>query len=63
MILSKDDVMGKILKWHKVLDQKTELPKGRVKMVIIGQVGICFTHSHPHLLEVEGVLKLQIFVV
>jgi len=30
--------------WHKVLDDKTELPEGRVMTVTAGHTGICLTH-------------------
>ncbi len=30
--------------WHKVLDNKNELPEGRVKTVTAGHKGICLTH-------------------
>ena len=36
--------MEKQLVWHKVLEDKNELPEGRVKTVTAGHVGICLTH-------------------
>ena len=36
--------MEKKLIWHKVLNNKTELPEGRVKTVTAGHTGICLTH-------------------
>lgn len=32
------------VKWYKVLDNKRELPEGRVKTVTAGHKGICLTH-------------------
>ena len=32
------------MKWYKVLDDKNELPEGRVMTVIAGHQGICLTH-------------------
>lgn len=32
------------MKWYKVLDDKQELPEGRVKTVTAGHQGICLTH-------------------
>ena len=34
----------KRLRWHKVLDDKNELPEGRVTTVTVDHVGICLTH-------------------
>ncbi len=34
----------KRLRWHKVLDDKNELPEGRVTTVTADHVGICLTH-------------------
>ncbi|OJJ18203.1 pyruvate oxidase [marine bacterium AO1-C] len=34
----------KKLVWHKVLDNKNELPEGRVMTVTAGHTGICLTH-------------------
>lgn len=36
--------MSKELVWHKILDDKTELPEGRVMTVTAGHKGICLTH-------------------
>lgn len=36
--------MEKNLIWHKVLDNKNEIPEGRVKTVTAGHKGICLTH-------------------
>ncbi|MCW5517680.1 thiamine pyrophosphate-binding protein [Muriicola sp. Z0-33] len=36
--------MEKNLVWHKVLDNKNEIPEGRVKTVTAGHKGICLTH-------------------
>jgi len=36
--------MSSKLIWHKVLDNKNELPDGRVMTVIAGHKGICLTH-------------------
>ncbi|MEO9806204.1 MAG: thiamine pyrophosphate-binding protein [Reichenbachiella sp.] len=36
--------MNKKTVWHKVLDDKTELPEGRVMTVTAGHKGICLTH-------------------
>jgi pyruvate oxidase len=36
--------MKKKLVWHKVLDNKSELPEGRVMTVTAGHVGVCLTH-------------------
>jgi len=36
--------MGKELIWHRVLDNKNDLPKGRVMTVTAGHKGICLTH-------------------
>ncbi|MEQ9300850.1 MAG: thiamine pyrophosphate-binding protein [Cyclobacteriaceae bacterium] len=36
--------MSKKTVWHKVLDDKTELPEGRVMTVTAGHKGICLTH-------------------
>ena len=34
----------KNLIWHKVLDDKNELPEGRVMTVTAGHTGLCLTH-------------------
>ncbi|MEK6151778.1 thiamine pyrophosphate-binding protein [Flavobacteriaceae bacterium 3-367] len=34
----------KNIKWHKVLDNKKDLPNGRVKTVTVNHKGICLTH-------------------
>ncbi len=34
----------KNIKWHKVLDNKKDLPDGRVKTVTVNHKGICLTH-------------------
>ncbi len=36
--------MNKELVWHKVLDDQTQLPEGRVMTVYAGHRGICLTH-------------------
>lgn len=36
--------MGKKIIWHKVLDNRKELPEGRVKTVTANHKGICLTH-------------------
>ncbi|MFY0600714.1 MAG: Rieske 2Fe-2S domain-containing protein [Cyclobacteriaceae bacterium] len=36
--------MSKKTVWHKVLEDKTELPEGRVMTVTAGHKGICLTH-------------------
>ena len=36
--------MDKKIVWHKVLDNKRELPEGRVKTVTAAHKGICLTH-------------------
>ncbi len=36
--------MSKELIWHKVLDNKNDLPEGRVMSVTAGHKGICLTH-------------------
>jgi len=36
--------MNKNIIWHKVLDNKNELPNGRVMTVTAGHKGICLTH-------------------
>ena len=36
--------MSKQTVWHKVLDNKNELPEGRVMTVTAGHTGICLTH-------------------
>lgn len=36
--------MSKKLNWHKVLDNKNELPEGRVMTVTAGHTGICLTN-------------------
>lgn len=36
--------MNKNLIWHKVLDNKNDLPEGRVMTVTAGHKGICLTH-------------------
>ncbi|GJM29065.1 MAG: pyruvate oxidase [Cyclobacteriaceae bacterium] len=36
--------MSKKMVWHKVLENKTELPEGRVMTVTAGHKGICLTH-------------------
>ena len=36
--------MSKKITWHKVLDNKNELPEGRVMTVTAGHHGICLTH-------------------
>lgn len=36
--------MGKKIVWHKVLDNKNELPEGRVMTVTAGHTGVCLTH-------------------
>ena len=37
--MSKDKI-----KWHKVMDDASELPEGRVASVTAGHQGICLTH-------------------
>ena len=34
----------KVLRWHKVLDDKDQLPEGRVMSVTAGHTGVCLTH-------------------
>jgi len=36
--------MSKNLVWHKVLEDKNELPNGRVMTVTAGHLGVCLTH-------------------
>jgi len=36
--------MTKKIIWHKVLDNKNDLPEGRVMTVMAGNTGICLTH-------------------
>ena len=36
--------MDSAIQWYKVLDQKSELPEGRVMTVTAGHKGVCLTH-------------------
>lgn len=40
--------------WHKVLDDKNELPEGRVMTVIAGHKGICLTHFKGKFCAIEN---------
>ena len=46
--------MSKKLNWHKVLDNKNELPNGRVMTVTAGHKGICLVHFEGKYCAVEN---------
>lgn len=46
--------MSERLVWHKVLDDKNELPEGRVMTVTAGHKGICLTHFEGKFCAIEN---------
>ncbi|MCJ8291666.1 MAG: Rieske 2Fe-2S domain-containing protein [Crocinitomicaceae bacterium] len=46
--------MNKKLVWHKVLEDKNELPNGRVMTVTAGHKGICLTHFEGEFYALEN---------
>jgi pyruvate oxidase len=46
--------MSKIINWHKVLDNKSELPEGRVMTVTAGHTGICLTNVEGKLTALDN---------